>query len=166
MPPKGSIARLITSHNDLAEKNGQPKLREWRGSECKLAEKVALLQSAPRRRIAPIAPTGLLPTEHRSRPSRDATIKALCAIAFYEDARTGAYVSVGEAKTRDPKTLYSVGFDYTEVARRVLEEVPDANPTGGYLRVTASMVRRGEPGFEGHVLPHKRPHGTVKRKKP
>jgi hypothetical protein len=176
MPPKPTLSQmsshqLLAEYNALAPARGLKQRAQWKGDFTHLVEKVALLratpplppdQAPPKPQQPPMSRFHSRHTE-RYRPVRRAVLEALCFVTHYEDIATGKSMSPRTAKTRDPKTIVSVGLPYPEVLARVRRRCPGCKTTGGALRFAATMIRNGTAGYEAK-LPHKRPHGTKGRK--
>lgn len=69
------------------------------------------------------------------------------------DRKTGELARMDE----NPANIYTVGLSYKAVLRELLEEFPEAKTTLPCLRWYAVKLRNEEEGYEGHILPQKRP---------
>lgn len=88
------------------------------------------------------------------------TCELLCEVVYFED------------KTKEPgpknrvavsnKNRRSVGHPYQTVAEMVKETFPDAKVSADSVRRTAGRIRADEPGYEGYLLPGRRPRANSK----
>lgn len=157
---------LLNIHNEMALRCGQPSLKTWRDSRCKLVQRVAILRT--RKPLPPAPPKKLRGRPRKTRqPMRDAIMESLAFVSHYEDAKTGTYVSKHAAGKyrRARRALVSVGLPYSECVKRVRRRFPHYAASSGTFRVIASRVRDRETGYEKCKLPHKRPHGTKGKRK-
>lgn len=167
-----NTAQLLVLHNELATKRGKALLTSWRDSRYKLVERIALLRTVkelppPETKMSADDLLREAKKPKRKQPVRDAILRALAIISYYENAETGALLTKRAARRlrhyKPNIKLLSVGLSYPEVADRVRARRPDAKISGVFLRFCAAMARKQEPGFEHCTLPHKRPQGKQRK---
>ncbi|MET3995877.1 hypothetical protein ABID65_007549 [Bradyrhizobium sp. S3.9.2] len=162
-----STKELVQEYNRLAAIRNVPPLKGWKDSRVKLFELVSILRTvrpgASTPAAEPEAPAKM-PLQRRSRgtPIRTAIVEALMVITHYVERDTRKVVSIADAKSRDRKSLLSVGLPYVECLARVKEKHPGCKTTMGALRVAAIRARNGLDGYEVFQLPQKRPHRKSK----
>lgn len=102
--------------------------------------------------------------KRRAQPVRDAMLEALAFISHYErsDGKRISKQMMGRKAAPGvlPHSVVSVGLSYAQVRERVKKKHPESIISIDFMRWSAAMVRKGEPGFERGSLPDKRPRGT------
>lgn len=127
------LARLIALHNQLAAERGKLGIGKH-ANRCDVVQRLAILRTM--KPIPPPAP--VRPKKKREQPIRDAILKALTFVDYYENAVTGERVS---KYTSRRNTVYSVGLSYSEVLARVRAQFPDARTSEADLRWNANQTR-------------------------
>lgn len=88
------------------------------------------------------------------------TCELLCEVVYFEsrfeDPGPDNRVGPGHPDRR------SVGYSYSDIARMVKLKFPDAKISSVSVRRVNGRIRAEEPGFEGYLLPGRRPRATSK----
>lgn len=135
---RAPLSELIALHNQLAAERGKPDIKHC--SRYELVKRLAILRTL---KPLPPPPPVKQPKKKREQPIRDAIVKALTFIEYYENCITGERVS--KYINRQYMAVNSVGLSYSEVLIRVRAQFPDARTTEADLRWNANQIRAKLP---------------------
>jgi len=142
-----TVSQMLQVHNELAKARGIPPIKTWKDSRVRLVEKVALLRT--QKTVA--CKQEEIKKRSRPQPKRDAIMRQLAKIDYYEEVETGRRISSVTARKRPPGSVVSVGLPYKQIMKNL-----DATFGESMLWVTAAKMRQGAAGHTKYKLPQKR----------
>ena len=154
---------LVKVYNGLDKTN---PLGSWKGKKDVLAKRILKLQKALGKKTGTSKPKATeKPKTRRTkaeatgkgslRTIRAAALEHLCHIVHYEDRNKAP--SPDNVVGKGSKNARSVGLAYDDILALIGEEFPGCKTSAACLRWYSVKVRVEELGYEGYVLPQRRP---------
>lgn len=156
---------LVKVYNGLNPDKSKP-LGNWKGKKDVLAKRILKLQKVLGKKTGTSKPKDTAKTKARSikpkatgnaslRTIRSAALEHLCHVAYYENRNEKP--SPDNVVSKGSKNARSVGLSYGEILDLISDEFPGCKTSAACLRWYSVKVRVEELGYEGLVLPQRRP---------